>query len=106
MTQAQWKGDVVEHGQVRKKRVVLEDESDVALACGQVRNVLAVDEDAPFGRIEQSRHDAQERCLAGAAGSEQSYELALIDVEAYAMLCDKVAKAVRYGIGLDVNLCR
>ena len=63
--------DVVAHGHVLERGVVLEHEADAAPLRRDVRDVLAGDHDRPrIGRLEPG-DDAQQRRLARPARSEQ-----------------------------------
>ncbi len=58
--------DVVVHGHVLERRVVLEDEPDPALLRRDVRDVLAEDRDGPGIGVLEPADDPQQRRLAGA----------------------------------------
>ena len=52
---------------------------------GLGRHVVAVDDDAPGGRLQQPRNHPQRRRLAGAVRAEEAVDLARRDVEADAV---------------------
>ena len=64
-------------GHVAEQGVVLEDEPDLALTRGDMRDVAAVQRHAAAIELGQARDRAQERALATAARPEQHEELAL-----------------------------
>jgi hypothetical protein len=68
---------------VTEERVILEHEADVALLRGNVRDVAAVQRDAPVVDAGQTRNRAQQGALAAAAGTEENEELAVADVDRY-----------------------
>ncbi len=69
-------GDVVGHVEVREERVALEHGVDVAAVRRRLRDVLAVEQDAPAGRPLEARDHAQRRRLAAAGGPDHGEELA------------------------------
>ena len=64
-----------------EQRVVLKDESDTAVACRNVRDIVAMHRDAAVIDAGQAGDRAQQRALAAAARAEQYKELALADFE-------------------------
>src|SRR5690606_22904759 len=71
----QAKGDVFEHGEMGKYRIILEHHGNATLAWWQVIDAPAADPHfALAGRFE-TRDDAQQRGLAAARGAEQNHEL-------------------------------
>ena len=87
--------DVLAHGHVLERRVVLEDEADVALLRRERRRVLAGEEDlAGVGRLEPG-DDPEQRRLARAARPEERRERARLDVERDVVERDEVAEALR-----------
>ena len=78
---AQAEGDVLPDAHVREQGVALEDGVDLALFGGEVRDVLAVEEDAPRIRALEPGGDAQHRRLAAAARTEEGEDLAFPDLE-------------------------
>ena len=77
----QTEGDVVKHVHVAEEGVVLEHETDFALAHMLGGDVLAVKEDVAAVGVFQSGDDAQERGFAAAGRAEQGNEFAGGDVE-------------------------
>jgi hypothetical protein len=69
-------GDIVEGGHVREEREVLEGHADAAVIGGDVRHVLAVDEDGAAIRVVDTRYQPQQDGLAGAGGPEDDDDLA------------------------------
>ena len=66
---------------MRKQRVALEHHVDGALMRRDLRDILAVEQNAAgVGRLEAGQH-SQQRGLAAAARTEQREELAGVDVE-------------------------
>ena len=87
--------DVVPHGHVLEGRVVLEDESDVALLRRERGGVLLGQQDlARVGRL-QPGDDAQERGLAGSARAEERGQRAALDLERDVVDRDEVAEVLR-----------
>ena len=79
---AQPEGDVVAHGHVLERGVVLEHEADPAPLRRHPGGVLAVDlHGAAVGRLEP-RDDAQERRLARAGRTKQGHEFTVVDRQA------------------------
>src|SRR5205823_5635938 len=73
---AQTISDVLEDRQVRKQRVVLEHEADVAPIRGDARDIVASETDTPgIGPLESCDH-AQRRRLAATGRSEQREKFA------------------------------
>ena len=85
-------GHVVEHGQVRKERVALEDGVDVPPVRGHAIDALPPDRHRPGGLRLEPRHDPEGRGLAAAARAEESDELAALDVEGYRGECHDLAE--------------
>ena len=78
---AQPERDVVEHRHVPEKRVVLEDETDLAALHREPGRIGAVDDDAAGIRHFEARDDPQQCGLATARWSEERDEFAVPDVE-------------------------
>ena len=74
---AQPEGDILEHGQMREYRIVLEHHREPALPRRQVRHVAPADQHAPAALPLEPRDDAQQRRLAAARRPEQREELAV-----------------------------
>ena len=78
---AQAEGDVFEHRHVAEQRVVLEHETDMALARAMAERVLAVDPHFPgVGPVEPG-DDPQQRGLARTRRAEQRQQFALADFQ-------------------------
>src|SRR5205085_10452253 len=71
--------DILPGGHVREKRVGLEDHPHVALVRSDVRDVLAVDDDASLVGTIEACDEAQRGRLAAAGGTEEREELALAE---------------------------
>src|ERR1700733_10916337 len=99
------KGDVVEHGHVRERRVVLEDESDAAILRSGPGHILAGDPDRATVRLLEAGDDAQQGRLARAARPEQCGQPALGHVERDVVERDKVAEPLGDPVCLDPH-CR
>ena len=82
---AQREGDVLADRQMWKKRIVLEDDADVALIGRRIGRELAVDPHLPTCRLDETCDDHEQRRLAGTRGAEQGQELSLAQVEARAL---------------------
>jgi hypothetical protein len=94
LAHAQPERDVLAHGHVLERGVVLEDEPDPALLGRQRRRIAAVDHDrAGIGNLE-SRDDAQQRRLARARRPEQRRQRARGDLERDAVQRLEVAEAL------------
>ena len=72
---------VLEHGQMRIERIVLEHEGDVALRRVQPLHRLAVDQDVAPVDILEPGDGAQGRGLAATRRPEQHHELAVPDLQ-------------------------
>ena len=95
----QAEGDVVEDGEVREQREVLEHEPDAALlgrheAVGP-RDLLIVDQHAAAGGPLHAGGDAKQSGLAAARRPEQADDLARRDVEAHMIEREPLAEAAR-----------
>ena len=95
----QAEGDIVEDGEVREQREVLEHEPDATLlgrheAVGP-RHLLIVDQHAASGGPFHAGGDAKERGLAAARRPEQADDLARRDVEADMIEREPLAEAAR-----------
>ncbi len=93
-THPQSKGDVLEDGQMAEQRVVLEGKPGLALAGGQVRDVLAVEQHlagSGIGKF-QPGDDAQQRGLARAGRTEQGDEFAGFDLQAHVVQGGEASK--------------
>ena len=78
---AQAEADIVGDAEMRKQRVVLEDEADVALVGGQARQVAVSQPDGARRRRHEAGDEAQGRRLAASARAEQRNELARADAD-------------------------
>jgi hypothetical protein len=86
--------DVVVHGHVLERRVVLEDEADLPALRRHARGVVALDLDAAgVGRLEAG-DDPQQARLARAARAEQRGQRAAGDLERDVVERDEVAEAL------------
>src|SRR3989442_3996716 len=85
---AQREGDVLEDGQVGEQLEILEDHADLPPQVRQVAplepaQVLPLDVDAAAGRLLLADQEADQRRLAGAAGTHEKDEILLWDFAAY-----------------------
>ncbi len=78
-------GHVVADGHVRIEGVILEDHGDIALFGREFVDDPAADADDSAVDFLQPGDHAQERAFAAAGGADQDSELAIGDVDAYAM---------------------
>src|SRR5438045_3125294 len=88
--------DVLEHGQMRKQRVGLEDGVDVALVRRQAAHLALAEIDLAFGRLLEAADHPQRRRLAAAGGSEKREEAARLDLEAEIVDRDDVLEPLRH----------
>ncbi|MNB90144.1 hypothetical protein D3C75_371970 [compost metagenome] len=86
--------DVLAQRHVREQGVRLEHHADIALLNGTMGHVLAVDQDLPFGRFFQPRHQPQDRGFAAAGRAEQRHHLSLGDGEVNVVDDRVIAKAL------------
>ena len=98
---AQGEGDVLEDVEMREQRIVLEDDTEVALFRREICDVAAVDRDAPGIELDEAGDRHQRRRLAGAAEAEQGDELARRDVERDIVDRDEIAVALAEMADLD-----
>ena len=77
----QAEGDVFEHRHVAEQRVVLEHETDMALAGAAGQRVLAVERHLAGIRPVEARDDPQQRGLAGTRRPQQRQQFAVGDLE-------------------------
>jgi hypothetical protein len=73
--------DVVERGHVREEREVLEGHADAAVIGGDIRHILAVDEDGATIRIVDAGDQPQQDRLARAGRTEDDDDLSLVGGE-------------------------
>jgi hypothetical protein len=84
----QGKGDVAEHGQMGQQGEMLEHHAHAMpadldqLLLGGGEQVLAFEHDPARGRLDQARHAAHQRRLAGARKAHDDEDLAFVNVEA------------------------
>ncbi|MOA09436.1 hypothetical protein D3C78_1292650 [compost metagenome] len=88
-THLQAEGDVLRHRHMAEQRIMLKDETDIALLHRAVRGVLVTEEDVAFGRLLQAGDETQQRRLAGTGGTEQSDQLAGTNIERHVVQCGK-----------------
>ena len=75
--------DVLADGHVAEQRIVLEDETHVALARVHVSHVAAVQRHPAMVDLGETGNGTQQRALAAAARAEQHQEFALADVQGH-----------------------
>ena len=75
--------DVVAHGHVLERGVVLEHEADAAPPYGQPRGVLAGDQDRAVVGLLQTRDDAQKGGLAASTRPQQRGQRPVGDLQAH-----------------------
>src|SRR5271170_3099052 len=78
---AQAEGDVLEHRHVPEQRVMLKDETDLALADADGAGVLAMEQHLAGVRCLQPRDYSQQRGLARARQPQQRDQLAGFDMQ-------------------------
>ncbi len=75
-------GDVVAHGVVEQHRLLRDDSDLRAQGCqSHVANVVAIDQQASRGDVEEARNQMDQRALARAAGADDGQHLAVLDFE-------------------------
>ena len=94
-------GDVVVDVQVREQGVALENGVQRALVRRDAGELLAVQEDGTFVRLEEARDHPQEGGLAAAGGTEEGEEFAAADVQVDVL--EDLLVAERLGQALDVD---
>ena len=77
----QAEGDVVIDRHRREQGVALEDDADVAVLDGDMGDVLAADDDAALGGLDEAGERPERRGLAAAGGAEEGKELPLLHVD-------------------------
>ena len=100
---AQPEGDVLEHRHVAEQRVMLEDETDLALAHADGARVLAVEQHLAGVRRLQPGDDAQQRGLARARQTQQRDQLAGLDVQVDIVERNEVAEPLADVFELDAH---
>jgi len=98
---AQAKGNVVAHGQVRKKRVALEDLVHIAPVGREVGHIFAPEQNGARLRRFEARDHAQERCLPAAGRPQESEELASAHLQAHIIDGRETAEAFRHARYFD-----
>src|SRR5204862_7314352 len=86
--------DVLLDGHVLERRVLLEDEADVALLGGQRGRIRPLDADRPRVRVLQARDHPQERRLAASARPEQGGERPVRHLDRDVFEGDEVTEAL------------
>ena len=81
LARAQPERDVVEHGQMRKQRVALKQQPEIALMRRHVREIAARDGERAreLVGLDEASDEAQQRGLAAAASAEHGEEFAASD---------------------------
>ena len=100
---AQPERDVLEHAQVRKERVVLEDGVDVPSVGGQAVDALAPDRDRSCRLGLEAGDDAEGGGLPAAARAQESDELPARDVERHGFERDDFPESLRDVAKLEVR---
>ena len=77
----QAEGHVLEHRHVPEQGIVLEHETDIALAHVEIRGILAADDDVAAVGLLQPRDDPQQCGLAAAGGAEQRHQFTVVKIE-------------------------
>ena len=96
-------GDVLEHRHVAKERVMLKDETDLALAHADRARVLAMKPHLAGVRRFQPRDYSQQRGLARARQPQQRYQLAGFDVQVDIVNRNEVAEPLADIFELDTH---
>src|SRR6185295_5280946 len=73
--------DVLAHGHVRIERVGLEHHRQAAFRGGQLRDVIAIDDDASGADILESGDQAKQRRLSAPRRPDEDDEGAILDIE-------------------------
>jgi hypothetical protein len=87
-------GNIIEHIQMRKQCIALEDRVDVALFRGEMRDVLPSDQDLALVRCFEASNDAYRGGLAAAAGTEYCEEFPRPDGQCQAGNCSAIVIAL------------
>lgn len=77
----QSESDVLSDGEVRKRRVVLEDHADAALLGRKPGYVRIANLDCPCRRLHEARDDAQHGGLAATRGTKQRYKFSIGNIQ-------------------------
>ena len=102
----QAEADVVAHRHVLERRVVLEDEADLALLRRDVGDVLAADHDVAGVGVLEAADDPQQRRLARAARPEQRGQRAVRDLQRHVVEGGEVAEPLRHAVDGDHSASR
>jgi hypothetical protein len=86
--------DIVAHGEVLERRVVLEDEADATPLRGHPGDVLALDGDGAGVGLVESGDGPQQRRLARATGPQQRRQRTFWHVEVDVVQCHEIAVAL------------
>ena len=98
---AQRRGDVLVDGEVRVVDELLIDHGHRTLAHGNAGHILAVEEDAAFGRHVEPGHQPHDAGFAGERGSEQDVQRAVREGERHVVDVRLVAHALRHVAELE-----
>src|SRR5215208_7792118 len=88
-------GDVVAHRHVLERGVVLEHETDAALAGGRCGQIGAIEDDGARVGLLEAGDDAQQRRLAAARRAEERRQRAARYLERHILERDEVAEVLR-----------
>src|SRR6185369_1973878 len=99
----QSEGDVFEHRHVPKERVMLEDESDIAVARAQVGRLFAIKADQPGVGHFQARDYTQQGGLARSGRTEQRHQFACRNIKADIVDRHERAEALAKFVDLDAH---
>jgi len=99
----QRKREIVEHGEVRIQRILLEDHRHVALRRRVVRDVASVECDRSGVRLFQPGDEAQQCRLARTGWPEQDHEFTVRHGETDVPVRLDVAEALRHAIHDDFS---
>ncbi len=95
--------DVLAHGHVLERGVVLEDEADAAILGLALRHVLALEAHRSGVRLLESGHDPQQRRLAAAGRAEERRQRAGLDLQRDVVECDELPEPLADPDDLDAQ---
>ena len=101
------KGHILRHGQIRKQRIGLEHQTNIALAGTKPRDLLSLNADMPRRRRFKTRHHAQHRRLAAAGRAQQRHKLTLADIKIKVFdntgFAERLLQSLKFEIGHQVG---
>ena len=75
------KSNIIGNRHMRKQRVTLKNNAEIALVNGRIGVFLSVDKHNARTRLYEPAQDAKRRCFSAAGRAKQRYKLAFLNVQ-------------------------